>query len=69
VAQFLDTPIKRYSTGMRLRLGFAVAAHLDPDVLIVDEVLAVGDAGFQRKCLNAMDGLRSGGRTVLFVSH
>src|SRR6266403_89770 len=55
VAQFLDTPIKRYSTGMRLRLGFAVAAHLDPDVLIVDEVLAVGDAGFQRKCLNAMD--------------
>jgi ABC-type polysaccharide/polyol phosphate transport system ATPase subunit len=69
VAQFLDTPIKRYSTGMRLRLGFAVAAHLDPDILIVDEVLAVGDAGFQRKCLNAMDGLRSGGRTVLFVSH
>src|SRR5882672_11318005 len=69
VAQFLDTPIKRYSTGMRLRLGFAVAAHLDPDVLIVDEVLAVGDAGFQRKCLNVMDGLRSGGRTVLFVSH
>jgi lipopolysaccharide transport system ATP-binding protein len=69
VAQFLDTPIKRYSTGMRLRLGFAVAAHLDPDLLIVDEVLAVGDAGFQRKCLNAMDGLRSGGRTVLFVSH
>src|SRR6266403_4936432 len=69
VAQFLDTPIKRYSTGMRLRLGFAVAAHLDPDLLIVDEVLAVGDAGFQRKCLNAMEGLRSGGRTVLFVSH
>ncbi|HXN53014.1 MAG TPA: ABC transporter ATP-binding protein [Candidatus Acidoferrum sp.] len=69
VAQFLDTPIKRYSTGMRLRLGFAVAAHLDPDVLIVDEVLAVGDAGFQRKCLNTMEGLRSGGRTVLFVSH
>jgi hypothetical protein len=69
VAQFMDTPIKRYSTGMRLRLGFAVAAHLDPDVLIVDEVLAVGDAGFQRKCLNTMEGLRSGGRTVLFVSH
>jgi lipopolysaccharide transport system ATP-binding protein len=69
VAQFLDTPIKRYSTGMRLRLGFAVAAHLDPDVLVVDEVLAVGDAGFQRKCLNAMEGLRTGGRTVLFVSH
>src|SRR5881296_1836798 len=69
VKRFIDTPIKRYSSGMRLRLGFAVAAHLDPDVLIVDEVLAVGDAGFQRKCLNAMDGLRSGGRTVLFVSH
>src|SRR6202163_1795212 len=69
VERFIDTPIKRYSSGMRLRLGFAVAAHLDPDVLIVDEVLAVGDAGFQRKCLNTMEGLRSGGRTVLFVSH
>jgi lipopolysaccharide transport system ATP-binding protein len=54
---------------MRLRLGFAVAAHLDPDVLIIDEVLAVGDAGFQKKCLSAMEGLRSSGRTVLFVSH
>jgi lipopolysaccharide transport system ATP-binding protein len=69
VEQFIDTQIKRYSSGMRLRLGFAVAAHLDPDVLIVDEVLAVGDAGFQKKCLDAMEGLRSGGRTVLFVSH
>jgi lipopolysaccharide transport system ATP-binding protein len=69
VERFLDTPIKRYSSGMRLRLGFAVAAHLDPDVLIIDEVLAVGDAGFQKKCLNAMEGLRSSGRTVLFVSH
>lgn len=69
VDQFIDTPIKRYSSGMRLRLGFAVAAHLDPDVLIVDEVLAVGDAGFQKKCLKAMEGLRTGGRTVLFVSH
>ncbi|MGB9404201.1 MAG: ABC transporter ATP-binding protein [Candidatus Acidiferrales bacterium] len=69
VERFLDTPIKRYSSGMRLRLGFAVAAHLDPDVLIVDEVLAVGDAAFQKKCLSAMEGLRSGGRTVLFVSH
>src|SRR6266404_7246353 len=69
VARFLDTPIKRYSSGMRLRLGFAVAAHLDPDILIIDEVLAVGDAGFQKKCLNAMEDLRSGGRTVLFVSH
>jgi lipopolysaccharide transport system ATP-binding protein len=69
VEQFIDTPIKRYSSGMRLRLGFAVAAHLEPDVLIVDEVLAVGDAGFQKKCINAMEGLRKGGRTVLFVSH
>lgn len=69
VGKFLDTPIKRYSTGMRLRLGFAVAAHLDPDILIVDEVLAVGDAGFQKKCLNAMTNLRGGARTVLFVSH
>ncbi len=68
VEKFIDTPIKRYSTGMRLRLGFAVAAHLDPDILIVDEVLAVGDAPFQKKCLNAMGELR-GGRTVLFVSH
>jgi lipopolysaccharide transport system ATP-binding protein len=69
VEQFIDTPIKRYSSGMRLRLGFAVAAHLDPDVLIVDEVLAVGDAGFQKKCIKAMEGLRKSGRTVLFVSH
>jgi homopolymeric O-antigen transport system ATP-binding protein len=69
VDQFIDTQIKHYSSGMRLRLGFAVAAHLDPDVLIVDEVLAVGDADFQKKCLAAMEGLRSGGRTVLFVSH
>jgi len=69
VEKFLDTPIKRYSSGMRLRLGFAVAAHLDPDILIVDEVLAVGDAAFQRKCLDAMQSLRAGARTVLFVSH
>lgn len=69
VERFIDTPIKRYSSGMRLRLGFAVAAHLDPDVLIVDEVLAVGDAGFQKKCLSVMEDLRNGGRTVLFVSH
>lgn len=69
VDKFVDTPIKRYSSGMRLRLGFAVAAHMEPDVLFVDEVLAVGDADFQKKCLNAMDELRSGGRTVLFVSH
>ena len=69
VERFIDTPIKRYSSGMRLRLGFAVAAHLDPDILIIDEVLAVGDAGFQKKCLSAMEDLRGGGRTVLFVSH
>jgi homopolymeric O-antigen transport system ATP-binding protein len=69
VERFLDTPVRHYSTGMFLRLGFAVAAHLEPDVLLVDEVLAVGDAGFQKKCLNAMDEMRSSGRTVLFVSH
>jgi lipopolysaccharide transport system ATP-binding protein len=69
IEQFLDTPIKRYSSGMRLRLGFAVAAHLEPDVLLVDEVLAVGDVGFQKKCLQAMDNLHDGGRTVIFVSH
>src|ERR1700730_393913 len=69
VERFIDTPIKRYSSGMRLRLCFAVAAHLEPDVLIVDEVLAVGDAVFQKKCISAMQDLRGGGRTVLFVSH
>jgi lipopolysaccharide transport system ATP-binding protein len=69
VHDFIDTPIKRFSSGMKLRLGFAVAAHLDPDILLVDEVLAVGDAEFQKKCLNAMDDLRGGGRTVLFVAH
>jgi len=69
VDRFIDTPIKHYSSGMRLRLGFAVAAHLEPDVLIVDEVLAVGDAGFQKKCIQAMEGLRNSGRTVLFDSH
>jgi lipopolysaccharide transport system ATP-binding protein len=69
VEKFLDTPIKRYSSGMRLRLGFAVAAHLDPDIMIVDEVLAVGDASFQKKCMNTMENLRAGARTVLFVSH
>ncbi len=69
VEQFIDTPIKRYSSGMRLRLGFAVAAHLSSDVLLVDEVLAVGDAEFQKKCLDSMEGLSASGRTVLFVSH
>ncbi|HET9705588.1 MAG TPA: ABC transporter ATP-binding protein [Vicinamibacterales bacterium] len=70
VERFLDTPVKRYSSGMYVRLAFAVAAHLEPDILIVDEVLAVGDAVFQEKCLAAMkDVSRSRGRTVLFVSH
>ena len=69
INEFIDTPIKRYSSGMRLRLGFAVAAHLSPDILLVDEVLAVGDADFQKKCLDSMDDMRSSGRTVLFVSH
>jgi lipopolysaccharide transport system ATP-binding protein len=69
IEQFIDTPIKRYSSGMKMRLGFAVAANLESDVLIVDEVLAVGDGQFQRKCLRAMSDLHSSGRTVLFVSH
>lgn len=69
VERFIHTPIKRYSSGMRLRLGFAVAAHLDSDILVVDEVLAVGDAAFQKKCLVTMGDLRSRARTVLFVSH
>jgi len=69
VSRFIDTPIKRYSSGMRLRLGFAVAAHLDSDVLLVDEVLAVGDGEFQKKCLQAMDNLHDTERTVIFVSH
>jgi lipopolysaccharide transport system ATP-binding protein len=66
---FIDTPVKRYSTGMHLRLGFAVAAHLEPDILLADEVLAVGDAEFQRRCLGKMREVAGGGRTVLFVSH
>ena len=69
VERFLDTPVKRYSSGMRVRLAFAVAAHLEPEILIVDEVLAVGDANFQKKCLNKMQDVGSHGRTVLFVSH
>jgi len=69
VAQFLETPVKRYSSGMRVRLAFAVAAHLDPEILLVDEVLAVGDAEFQRKCLGKMRDVAHSGRTVLFVSH
>src|SRR5579872_3118444 len=66
---FLDTPVKHYSSGMYVRLGFAVAAHLDPEILVVDEVLAVGDMSFQKKCLGKMDEFGRGGRTVLFVSH
>lgn len=69
VEQFLDTPIKHYSSGMKVRLAFAVAAHLEPEILIVDEVLAVGDAEFQRKCLGKMQDVAGSGRTVLFVSH
>ena len=69
VSQFIDTPVKRYSSGMYLRLAFAVAAHLEPEILVVDEVLAVGDAEFQRKCLGKMNDVAQQGRTVLFVSH
>jgi lipopolysaccharide transport system ATP-binding protein len=69
VERFLDTPVKRYSSGMQVRLAFAVAAHLEPEILIVDEVLAVGDAEFQRKCLGKMGEVAGSGRTVLFVSH
>src|SRR5688500_3668618 len=69
VEKFLDTPVKRYSSGMYVRLAFAVAAHLEPEILIVDEVLAVGDANFQKKCLGKMGDVVRQGRTVLFVSH
>jgi lipopolysaccharide transport system ATP-binding protein len=69
VERFLDTPVKRYSSGMHMRLAFAVAAHLEPEILLVDEVLAVGDAAFQRKCLGKMGEVAREGRTVLFVSH
>ncbi len=69
IEKFLDTPVKRYSSGMYVRLAFAVAAHLEPEILIVDEVLAVGDAQFQKKCLGKMGEVAKGGRTVLFVSH
>lgn len=69
VEKFIDTPVKRYSSGMYLRLAFAVAAHLEPEVLLVDEVLAVGDAEFQKKCLGKMGDVTSSGRTILFVSH
>jgi lipopolysaccharide transport system ATP-binding protein len=69
IERFLDTPVKRYSSGMFVRLAFSVAAHLDPEILVVDEVLAVGDMAFQKKCLGKMSEVSQGGRTVLFVSH
>ena len=69
VDRFLDTPVKRYSSGMYMRLAFAIAAHLDPEILVIDEVLAVGDASFQKKCLGRIGEVARGGRTVLFVSH
>ena len=69
VEKFIDTPVKHYSSGMYVRLAFAVAAHLEPEILIIDEVLAVGDAEFQKKCLGKMDSVAKEGRTVLFVSH
>lgn len=69
IDKFLDTPVKRYSMGMRVRLAFSVAAHLEPEILVIDEVLAVGDAEFQKKCLNKMEDVGKEGRTVLFVSH
>jgi homopolymeric O-antigen transport system ATP-binding protein len=69
IGDFLDTPVKRYSSGMYVRLAFAVAAHLDPEILVIDEVLAVGDTAFQKRCLGKMSEVSRGGRTVLFVSH
>lgn len=69
ISRFLDTPVKRYSSGMRVRLGFSIAAHLEPEILVIDEVLSVGDAAFQAKCLGKMHDVASVGRTVLFVSH
>jgi lipopolysaccharide transport system ATP-binding protein len=69
VEKFIDTPVKRYSSGMRVRLAFSVAAHLEPEILLIDEVLAVGDAQFQKKCINKMEDVGQQGRTVLFVSH
>ena len=69
ISQFVDTPVKRYSSGMYVKLAFAVAAHLDPDILICDEVLAVGDVAFQQKCLNKMSDVARGGRAVIYVSH
>src|SRR6202051_2615108 len=69
VGRYIEVPVKRYSSGMYVRLGFAIAAHLDPDILLLDEVLAVGDAGFQAKCLERIAELRKSGRTIVFISH
>ena len=69
IEKFIDTPVKRYSSGMKVRLAFSVAAHLEPEILLVDEVLAVGDVAFQKKCLGKMDDVAGEGRTVIFVSH
>src|SRR6202043_2678524 len=69
VEKFIDTPVKHYSSGMQMRLAFAVAAHLEPEILIVDEVLAVGDAAFQKRCLGKMGEVSKQGRTIIFVSH
>ena len=69
IARFIDTLVKRYSSGMYVRLAFAVAAYLEPEILVIDEVLAVGDVAFQRKCLGKMGDVAKQGRTVLFVSH
>ena len=69
IEKFIDTPVKRYSSGMYVRLAFAVAAHLEPETLLVDEVLAVGDVAFQKKCLGKMGDVSKEGRTVLFISH
>src|SRR6266436_9573749 len=69
VGRYIDVPVKRYSSGMYVRLGFAIAAHLDPDILLLDEVLAVGDAAFQAKCLERIAELRKSGRTIVFISH
>src|SRR6201995_1166417 len=69
IEEFIDTPVKRYSSGMYVRLAFAVAAYLESEILVIDEVLAVGDAEFQQRCLGKMEDVAKGGRTVLFVSH
>ena len=69
LGRFIDTPVKRYSSGMEVRLGFSVAVHLEPDVLLIDEVLSVGDESFQRRCLTRMDEMRERGQTLVFVSH